>query len=82
MKTAKIIIKTNSNNYPIVIGSNLIKSLLNIVKKNDLNFNKCLLVIDSNVPKKFIRKIKLSLAKKQKVIYLFNSKETNKNLKI
>ena len=33
MKTAKIIIKTNSNNYPIVIGSNLIKSLLNIVKK-------------------------------------------------
>ena len=81
MKTTKIIIRTKSNNYPIVIGSNLIKSLLNIAKRNSLNFNKCLLIVDNNVPKKFIKEIKLSLAKKQKFIYLFSSKETNKNVK-
>ena len=54
MKTTKIIIRAKSNNYPIVIGSNLIKSLLNIAKRNSLNSNKCLLVVDGNVPKKFI----------------------------
>ena len=81
MKTNKIIIKTKSSEYPIIIGCNLIKSLLNITKKNELNFNKCLLVVDNKVPKKFIKEIKLSLAKKKKVIYLFNSKEANKDLK-
>ena len=81
MNTAKIIIKTKSNKYPIIVGNNLIKSFSNIVKKNSLDFNKCLLIVDSKVPKKFVKEIKLSLSKKKQFIYLFNSKETNKNVK-
>ena len=57
MNTAKIIIKTKSNKYPIIVGNNLIKSFSNIVKKNSLDFNKCLLIVDSKVPKKFVKEI-------------------------
>ena len=81
MKTAKIIIKTKNHKYPIIIGNNLLKKLLNILKNHSLNFNQCLLIIDKKVPKKFIRKIKSSLYKKKTTIYLFDSKETNKNIK-
>ena len=81
MKTEKIIIKTKNHKYPIIIGNNLLKRLLNILKNHSLNFNQCLLIIDKKVPKKFIRKIKSSLYKKKTTIYLFDSKETNKNIK-
>ena len=81
MKIAKIIVKTKNNKYPIIVGSDLVKNFLNIVKKNSLNFNKCLLIVDTKVPKKFVKEIKLSLSKKKQFIYLFNSKEINKNVK-
>ena len=80
MKPAKIIVKTKNKNYPIIIGNNLINRFSNIIKKNSLNFNQCLLVVDDNVPKKFINQIKNSLFRKKKFIYFFNSKEMNKNL--
>ena len=60
MKPAKIIVKTKNKNYPIIIGNNLINRFSNIIKKNSLNFNQCLLVVDDNVPKKFINQILLA----------------------
>ena len=80
MKPIKLIIKTKSDSYPILIGSNIIKDLALHLKKNSINFNKCLLIIDKNVPKKMISKITRSLKRKEISKFLFNANEKNKNL--
>tara|TARA_B100001057_G_scaffold48253_1_gene43028 strand:- start:1187 stop:2296 length:1110 start_codon:yes stop_codon:yes gene_type:complete len=81
MKQKKLIIKTKTEKYPIIIGSNLISKTFSLLKKNSINFEKCLIIIDKNVPSKFIKKLKKSLPKNR--IYLFFSKfnEKNKNQK-
>ena len=81
MKPIKLIINTKTQKYPILIGSNLVTKVGNIIKKNFIDFNKCLLVIDKNIPKKFITKIKKSF--KSKTIYLqyIQANEKNKNQK-
>jgi 3-dehydroquinate synthase/shikimate kinase/3-dehydroquinate synthase len=81
MKTVNIKIKTKNNSYSIVIGNNLIKSLMKVIKRNSLDFNRCLIIVDKNIPKKFLNQIKLSLSNKDKSIYFFNSSEINKNFK-
>ena len=47
-------IKTETQKYPIIIGSKLISNILKICKVNKLNFKKCLLVVDKNISKKII----------------------------
>ena len=81
MKAVNIKIKTKNNSYSIVIGNNLIKNLMKFIKSNSLDFNRCLIIVDKNVPKKFLNQIKLSLPNKDKSIYFFNSSEINKNFK-
>ena len=44
-------------------------------------FNKCLLVVDRNVPKKLVKQITSSLKRKKKIIYSFIANEKNKNQK-
>ena len=80
MKPIKLIVKTKSDNYPILIGANIIKDFALHLKKNSINFNKCLLIIDKNVPKKMISKITKSLKRKEISKFLFNANEKNKNL--
>ena len=65
MSPIKLNIKTKLEKYPIIIGSNLIKDLAFYAKKNSINFNQCLLVVDKNVPTKMISKIMKSLKKKK-----------------
>tara|TARA_B100000963_G_scaffold330059_1_gene319891 strand:+ start:924 stop:2024 length:1101 start_codon:yes stop_codon:yes gene_type:complete len=79
MRQIKLEVKTKSQKYPIIIGSNLHKNTGNILKKNLINFNKCFLIIDKKIPKKLILNIKKSLKKKEIYIYLFNATEANKN---
>jgi 3-dehydroquinate synthase/shikimate kinase/3-dehydroquinate synthase len=79
MKPIKLKIETKSQKYPIIIGSNLISRLENITKNNSVNFKKCLLIIDKNISKKIISRIKKSLSKKKLYIYIFNANEKNKN---
>ena len=83
MKIKKIIIKTKTQKYQILIGPNLIKKLKVLFKKNSISFNKCLLLIDKNIPKKNIQLIKKSLVQKDKKIYFhwIKASETNKNQK-
>ena len=50
MRPIKLVVKTNSEKYPIIIGRNLISNLSRIFKKNSINFKKCLLVLDKNIP--------------------------------
>ena len=81
MKPIKLIVKTKSENYPIIIGSNLIKDLASHLKKNSINFNKCLLIIDDKVPRKMITKLTRSLKGKKVSKFLFKANEKNKNYK-
>ncbi|MDB9746663.1 3-dehydroquinate synthase [Candidatus Pelagibacter sp.] len=81
MKPIKLNIKTKSENYPIIIGSNIIKDLALHLKKNSISFNQCILVIDKKVPRKMVSKITKSLKKKKVFKFLFTSNEKNKNLK-
>ena len=81
MKPIKLNVKTKSENYPIIIGSNIIRDLDLYLKKNSMIFNQCLLVIDKNIPDRMISKITKSLKKKKVFKFIFTAKEKNKNLK-
>ena len=78
MKISKLNINTDSKSYSIIIGRNLLNKLNIILKKNKLIFNKCLIVIDSNIPNKHLSKINLSRSKKNIFIKKFKANEKNK----
>ena len=80
MKPIKLRVNTKLESYPIIIGSNLIQNLNLYLKKNSINFNQCLLVIDENVPSKMIFKIEKSLKKKKVSRFVFRANEKNKNM--
>ena len=71
MKPISLKIKTKSNNYPIMIGSNIVKNLSLYLNKNSISFNQCLLVIDKKVPTKMVSKITKSLNKKKKYLNFY-----------
>ncbi len=81
MKTIKLLVKTNTQKYPIIIGSKLIEKLSSILRNNFIEFEKCLFIIDENVPKKFILKIKKSFRKKKILFHILKTNERNKNFK-
>ena len=81
MKPIKLNVKTKLENYPIIIGSNLINNLKSLLNKNSIFFNQCLLIIDKNVPIKLIKKIKKSLIKKKISYFRFDASEKNKDIK-
>ena len=78
MKSKKLIVNTGTQKYPIIIGSNLLSNLNSLLNKNLTKFDKCLLIVDKNIPKKFVKQIKKSL-KKKIYIHLFKASEINKN---
>ena len=80
MKQTKLNIITKNEKYPIIIGSNLTSNVSKIFKLNSIDFEKCLLIIDKNIPKKFISNIKRSLKNKKLYVLFFNPSEKNKNL--
>ena len=80
MKQNKLNIITKTDKYPIIIGSNLTSHLTKIFKLNSIQFEKCFIVVDKNIPKKYISNIKRSLKNKEIYILFFNASEKNKNL--
>ena len=81
MRPIKLIVKTNSENYPIIIGRNLISNLSKIFKKNSINFKKCLLVLDKNIPNRYVKQISRSLKRYEIYKFTYNANEKNKNQK-
>ena len=81
MKPIKLKINTKTQKYSIIIGSNLGSGVSKILKENSINFKQCLLVIDKNISKHFISKIKKSLNKKKLYVHFFKANEKNKNFK-
>jgi len=79
MKPIKLKINTKTQKYSIIIGSNLITNISKILKENSINFKQCLLIVDKNISKQFISKIKRSLNKKKLYIHFFKASEMNKN---
>ena len=49
MKPIKLIVKTGTQKYPILIGSNLISKISKVIDNNSIKFEKCLLIIDKNI---------------------------------
>ena len=72
-------INTINKSYNIYIGKNIISQINKILNKENINFKKSLLVIDKNVPKTFIKRIRSKIKCKQKLIFSFNASEKNKN---
>tara|TARA_A100001234_G_scaffold43319_1_gene35608 strand:+ start:1620 stop:2726 length:1107 start_codon:yes stop_codon:yes gene_type:complete len=81
MKVLKLIVNTKSERYPILIGSYLLPNMSKIFKKYHITFQKCLLIIDKNIPTKKINIIKKSLKNKNIFLHKFSATETNKNQK-
>ena len=54
MKIKRLSVNTKTQNYKILIGSNLISKLNILLRKNSINFKKCLLLVDKNISKKYI----------------------------
>ena len=52
MKTKRLLVNTGQDKYSIFIGSKLISNLRKIIKGESINFMKCLIIVDKNVPKK------------------------------
>ena len=79
MSTIKLQINTKEHKYPIFIGSGLIAKLSKLLKNYSIKFTKCLLVVDSKVPRTLVNKILKSLPKKRTIVYFFKASELNKN---
>ena len=79
MKIKRLLVNTGKEKYPILIGFGLISNLKNILKKQSINFFKCLIVVDRNVPKKKINIIKKKLNSKKVYIHFIKASEKNKN---
>ena len=69
MKSLRI--STTSKKYKIYIGNNIIGKLSKIIKKENIDFKKVLIIVDKNVPKIFAKKIKSNIHVKEKKIYFF-----------
>ena len=81
MSLIKIYVKTKNQRYPILIGTNILHKINTFLKKNSINSNQFLIVVDKNIPKKLLNKILNSLSNKQIIIHQFNASEKNKNQK-
>tara|TARA_B100000780_G_scaffold253278_1_gene200821 strand:+ start:107 stop:328 length:222 start_codon:yes stop_codon:yes gene_type:complete len=71
MNSTKLLVKTGNQQYPIFIGNNILSKIAGLLKKNLINFNQCLLVVDQNVPKKLLNRILSYLPKKKNYHSLF-----------
>ena len=75
----KLIVNTKTDKYPILIGSGLLQNFTKIIKENSINFQKCLIVVDKNIPKKQLNIIKKKLKTKNIIFYFIKASEKNKN---
>ena len=79
MRKIKLKVNTGTNKYSIIIGSGLVSSLSNLLRDNSINFNKCLIIIDSKIPKNIVNRTLKSLPKNKVIVHSFNASELNKN---
>ena len=81
MKVNKIKINTKTKKYSIVIGRGLINKVDEIINNNNLFFEKCLIVNDSNIPNNFKKLLNKKLKSKKIFKIDLIASEKNKNYK-
>ena len=81
MQTYNIQIRTKSKKYSIIIGSNILKNISNILTRRKIYFEKCLVIMDKNIPSQFKSILIKNLKVKKIIFYKFNANEKNKNYK-
>tara|TARA_Y100000590_G_scaffold402704_1_gene488684 strand:- start:2641 stop:3747 length:1107 start_codon:yes stop_codon:yes gene_type:complete len=81
MKIINLPIKTKTKHYSVIIGSNIIQNISKLLYYQNINFEKCLIVIDKNIPIKFRNNLTKNLKSKKKIFYIFNANEKNKSYK-
>ena len=81
MKVLKLIVNTKSEKISYFNRIQFISNISKIFKKYKITFQKCLLIIDKNIPTKKINIIKKNFKNKNIFLYKFNATETNKNQK-
>ena len=81
MKLINLPVKTDTQKYSIIIGSNLISKIQTLLKDNANKFENCLLVIDKNVPKKIVYQIRKTFKNKKLYLFFIHANEKNKNQK-
>ena len=81
MKVNKIKINTKTKKYSIVIGRGLIKKVDKILNNNNLFFEKCLIVNDSNIKNNFKKLLNKKLKSKKIFKIDLIASERNKNYK-
>ena len=81
MKKIRLLVNTKSKKYPIIIGYNVINKITNILKSNNISFEKSLIIYDTNVPKKKLNILKKKIKSKKKIVHFYNANEKSKNLK-
>ena len=80
MKKFRLLIKTPTKNYPILIGNNIANSLKATLNQYKITINKCLFFIDKNLNKQKLKKIIQPFKNNSKIVY-FNPSEKNKNFR-
>ena len=81
MKPIKLKIKTKTQTYPIIIGSNLMGNISKIIENNSIKFQRSMIIVDKKISKKIILRVKKSLNKKNVFIHYFKANEVNKNIR-
>ena len=81
MKVYKIKINTKTKKYSIIIGKGLINKVDKILNNNNLFFEKCLIVNDSNIPNNFKKLLNKKLKSKKIFKIDLIASEKNKNYK-
>ena len=82
MKRFRIIIKTKSKNYPIIIGENILDKTGNLINAKIPGCRKIALIIDSKVPKKILVRVKNSIKNFDNLYIKLNTSEKIKNFKV
>ena len=80
MKPIKLKIKTKTQTYPIIIGSNLMGNISKIIENNSIKFQRSMIIVDKKISKKIVFKVRKSLNKKNVYIHYFKANEVNKNI--
>ena len=81
MKTIKLKIKSINKTYPVFIGDNIIKKASSYINTEIATCKKIAILIDTNVPTKFIDILKRSLKNFNITLIKFKSTEKEKKIK-
>jgi 3-dehydroquinate synthase len=79
MKIDKIKVKSLHSNYTIIIGKNILKNVSKYIKDVCPQAKKISLVVDRNIPKKFIYNLKINLNKYEVHIFEYSVNEKFKS---